>query len=50
MWIKNCDLYDMFEDIWYGESELVLSWFDDRCFETFVLTMFWIISELWEIG
>ena len=50
MCIKICDLNHMFEDWWYGELKLVSSWFDDWCFEIFVLTMFWIISEQWEIG
>ena len=35
---------------WCGELELVLASYDNWCFETFVLTMFWIISELWESG
>ena len=30
-------------------SELVLASYDNWCFEIFVLTMFWIISEQWEI-
>ena len=50
MCIKICDLNDMFEDLWYGVLKLVLSWFGIRWFKTFVLTMFWIISELWESG
>ena len=30
----------MFEDLWYGESGLVLASHENRCFEIFVLTMF----------
>ena len=46
MCIKICDLNDMFEDWWYVESKLVLSSHESRCFKIFVLTMFWIISDL----
>ena len=48
--IKKYNLNDIFEDWWYGELKLVSSWFDDWCFEIFVLTIFWIISDLWESG
>ena len=49
MCIKNCDLNDMFEDWWCGESELILSWLDDWWFKIFVLTIFWMNLDLWEI-
>ena len=46
MWIKICDLNDIYQIIyWYGELELISSWFDDWCFKIFVLTMFWIIPD-----
>ena len=49
MGYKNCDLNAMFEDWWYGELKLVLVSYENKYFEIFVLTMFWIIPDLWEI-